>query len=171
LFATPTEGMRPDPGQSAIPPNQHDPWREYFCLAQPSQKGGWVVQQIQFENPTHAQPTVFWETFVILPGEQHSAYPDTFRYDFGAHQDGFMSVNANATFYEGLSNDLVRTHFFLNMPNNNLDILQPSGEALSTTDSSVVKQLNQVVAAGTVKASNNLYRAWHLTFKDGHIVP
>ena len=171
LFAAPTQGMLPDPGQPTISPNQHNPWREYFCLLQPSQKGGWVVQQMQYENSTHPQPSVFWETFVIVPGAQHSGYPDTFEYDFGPHQDGFMAVNAQAIFYEGLPNDFIRTHFFLNMPHDNLDIIQPSYQALSTTDPSAAKQLNQMVMAGTVKASNTLYRAWNLQFKDGHIVP
>lgn len=173
LFAIPTAGMLPDPGQETVPPNQHNPWRQYFCLSQPSQKGGWVVQKIEYETATNpTSPVVFWETFVVLPGQQHSAYPDTFKEDFTADASGFMSVNANAVFYEGLSNDFVRTHFSLNMPGDKLEkaIQQPSGAALSTTNASVVNELNKLVASSTVAASNNLYRAWYLTYKNGRIV-
>jgi hypothetical protein len=148
--------MRPDTGLPSIVPNQHNPWREYFCLSRPSPRGGWVVQKIQVESPASPRGLVFWETFVVLPGERHSAYPDTFFYPFGVHQDGFMSVNATATFYEGLSNGFIRTHIFLNMPGKGVEIQQPSQSALSTTNSAIENQLNQFAADQSIRVSNTL---------------
>lgn len=73
-------------------------WVVQWHLSRPSKKGGWIVQQFVSTGPS----TTYWEAWSVTPGTQVTSYAsngdpvdDTFQ--------GFQSVSASASFYEGLT--------------------------------------------------------------------
>jgi hypothetical protein len=73
-------------------------WVVQWQLSMPSKVGGWIVQRAATTGPS----STYWESWYVLPGSQVTLYASAGDPEDDTFQ-GFASMNASASFYEGLA--------------------------------------------------------------------